>query len=89
MPSPDLCLRCSLIARSHTNGTEFVLRYTFDVQRGKKVLMPYANSEGPDERVHLCSLVWTFSVRRHILEYPLILKVDNESPDQPARIRAG
>ena len=29
----------------------------------EKALMPYANSKGPDERVHPCSLIRTFSVR--------------------------
>ena len=28
--------------------------------------MRTVNSEGPDGRTHLCSLIWTFSVRRHI-----------------------
>ena len=50
--------------------------------------MPYANSECPDQRVHPCSLIWTFSVLRYILQYPLILSADNEGSDQPARIRA-
>ena len=45
----------------------------YDAQHGKKALMPYSNSEGPDEHVHPCSLIWTFSVLRHILQYPLIL----------------
>ena len=51
---------------------------------GKKALKPNANSEGPDERVHPCSLVWTFSVHRHKLQYPLILQADNKGPDQHA-----
>ena len=38
----------------------------FDAQRGKKALMPYVNSEGPDECAHPCSLIRTFCVRRHI-----------------------
>ena len=42
-------------------------------QHGKKALMPYAYSEDPDKRDYLCSLIWTFSVRRHVLQYPLIL----------------
>ena len=49
--------------------------------------MPNANSEGPDERTHSSSLIWTFPVRRHILQYSLILLADNEGPDQPARMR--
>ena len=55
------------------------LNYTADVsllilnyaERSKKALMPCANSGGRDERVHPCSLIWTFSVRRHILQYQL------------------
>ena len=43
----------------------------------KKALMPYANSKCPDERAHLCSLIWTFAFRRHILQYPFILQADN------------
>ena len=31
--------------------------------------MSYANSEGTDERVLPCCLIWTSSVRRHMLEY--------------------
>ena len=57
-----------------------------DTQRGKKV-MAHARSEGPDEHAHPCSLIWTFSVPRYILQYPLILYADNEGPDQPARMR--
>ena len=40
-------------------------------------------SKGAGERAHLCSLIWTFSVHRHILQYPLILQVDNKGPEQP------
>ena len=36
---------------------------------------------------HRCSLIWTFSVRRYILQIPLILVAGNEDPDQPARMR--
>ena len=39
----------------------------FDAKHGGRALMPYANSEGPDECMHLRSLIWTFSVCRHIL----------------------
>ena len=35
---------------------------SYEAQCGKKVLMPHANSEGPDERVHPCRLIWTFFV---------------------------
>ena len=44
--------------------------------------MPYANSEGPDERAYPLSLSCTFSFRRHMLHW--ILHADNEGPDQPA-----
>ena len=40
--------------------------------------MPYFNSEGQDARVLPCGLVWVFSVRRHLKQYLLILKADNE-----------
>ena len=56
-------------------------------QRGKRALMSYANSLGPGEHAHPCSLIWTFSVCRHILQYPWILSADNAGPDQPARMR--
>ena len=42
--------------------------------------MPYANREGPNELAHPCSLIWIFSVRLTILQYPLILKADIEGP---------
>ena len=58
-----------------------------DAQRGKKALMPHANSEGLDRHAHSCSLIWAFSVRRHILQSPLFLQADNEGPDQPAQMR--
>ena len=54
---------------------------------GKRALMSYANSESLDKRAHPCSLIWTLSIHRLIPHYPLILKVDNEGPDQPARTR--
>ena len=59
----------------------------YDAQHGKMALMPHANSEGPDERAHPCSLIWLFFFRRHILQYPLILEADNVGPDQPVRMR--
>ena len=37
-----------------------------DAQRGKKALIPFTNSQCLDERAHPCSLIWTFSVCRHI-----------------------
>ena len=33
--------------------------------------MQFAASIGPDQDVHLCSLIWEFSVHWHILQYPL------------------
>ena len=47
--------------------------FIYDTHSGKKAIKPYANSECPDKRVHPCKLIWTFSVRRHILQYPSIL----------------
>ena len=49
--------------------------------------MQIANNIGPDQHAHLCSLMVVFSVRRHILQYPMILYADNEGPDQPAFMR--
>ena len=49
-----------------------------DAQCGKKALMSYANGEGEDKYAHLCSLTRTFSVRCHMLQYPLILLADKE-----------
>ena len=49
--------------------------------------MPYMDSEVPDEHAQPCSLIWTFSVLRHILQYPLILYAHNKGPDQPAQMR--
>ena len=46
------------------------------------------NSKGLDESAHPCSLSWTFSVRRHISQYPLVLYEGNEGLDQPARMRS-
>ena len=66
---------------------ELWVYFSYDAQRGKKALMHYANSEDQDQHEHLCSLIWTFSVPRHILQYPLILLADNGDPDQPARKR--
>ena len=46
------------------NITMYIYIYviTFDVQRGKKSLIPYSNSKGPDKHAHPCSLIWAFSV---------------------------
>ena len=76
-------------------GSELV--YTGCIQRSvsfgilcatwKKACMLYANSECPDVRAHPCSLIWMFSVRRHVLPYPFVLKEDNEGQDQPAQMR--
>ena len=51
------------------NTNEHLIK--FDVQCGKKTLMP--NAKGPDELVHPCILIWASSVCRHILQYPFIL----------------
>ena len=58
----------------------------YDVQRGEKALMSYANSECPYECAHPCSLMRTVSVRRHILQYLLILVAGNGGPYQPAQM---
>ena len=50
----------------------------------EKALMPLADNVGPDQRAYLCSLIWAFSARRHVLQYPLIMQAGNEGPDQPA-----
>ena len=44
-----------------------------DAQCTKWALMHPADNVGSDQRAHLCSLIWTFSVCRHILQYSLIL----------------
>ena len=46
--------------------------------------MHFADNVGPDQRAHLCSLIWAFSVHRHTLQYPLLLLAGNDGPDQPA-----
>ena len=46
---------------------------SYDAESEKKALMLNANNAGPDERAHPCSHIWAFSVRRYILQYPLIL----------------
>ena len=38
----------------------------YDVQHMKRALMHIENV-GPDQCAHLCSLIWAFSVRGHIL----------------------
>ena len=57
---------------------------TYDAQLTKRALMQIADNIGPDQRVHLCSLIWAFNVRRHILQYPQILWANNDGPNQPA-----
>ena len=49
--------------------------------------MQLADNVGPDQHAHTWCLIWTFSVRRHKLQYPLILHADNEGPDQPVFMR--
>ena len=47
-------------------------------------LIHFADKVSPDQRANLCSLICAFSVRRHILQFPLVLYADSEGPDQPA-----
>ena len=56
---------------------------SFETQLTKKALIQFADNIVPDQHIHPCSLMLAFSVRRHILQYPLILYADNEGPDQP------
>ena len=64
----------------------------YDVQRGKKDLMPYANSECPDEHAPPYSLIWTFYVL-DVLRSSTYTTISNHSvsqqqgPDQTARMR--
>ena len=55
---------------------------------GKKVIMPYANSEGPDEPAQPCSLIRTFFIRCHIVHSPFITKtcLHNFDPLNPTFI---
>ena len=53
----------------------------------KNGLMPHVNSKGPIERIRPYILTWTFTVRRLLLQYLLILQADTEDPDQPAQMR--
>ena len=48
--------------------------------------MRFADNVDPDQRANLSNLIWAVFVCRQILQYPLILKADNEGPDQPARM---
>ena len=52
-------------------------------------LMPYANSEGPDQTAHAHSLIWAFPVRRYIIQYPMIPLESDECPDRTANTQAG
>ena len=45
----------------------------YDEQHKKKALIQFEDYTGPDQHVHLISLILAFSVRRHILQYSLIL----------------
>ena len=53
----------------------------------KKALTQFADNVRLDQHAHLYSLVWAFSIPRHILQYLLSLLADNEGPDQPALMR--
>ena len=44
-----------------------------DEQHTKKALIQFVDNVGPNQCVHLCSLIWAFFVRRHILQYIHIL----------------
>ena len=73
LPSSCLTYKCGLVAKQITEFTYWQLVKGIVVrckhckwsvswringeQHGKNVLMPYANSEGPDERAHPCSLL--------------------------------
>ena len=46
-----------------------VVKNTYDAQPVKRALMSYADSKGPNQHVHLSSLIWAFSVCQHILQY--------------------
>ena len=48
--------------------------WVFDAQRTTRDLMHFADNVGPNQRAHLCSLIWAFSVCRHILQYPLLMR---------------
>ena len=37
----------------------------FDAPCMKRALMHFADNVGPDQRTHLCSLIWAFSVRHY------------------------
>ena len=39
----------------------------------KGPFVPQVSNEDPDERANPFSLIWTFSVLRHILQYALVL----------------
>ena len=49
--------------------------------------MPYGNRKSSHKNAHPCSPIGTFCVRLHILQYPLLLRADNEGPDQPVLMR--
>ena len=68
-------VNCSCLnVRTNTVGSQDVrVNMVYDAQRMKRALMYFADNVSPDQRVHLCSIIWAFSVPRHILRYPLIL----------------
>ena len=75
------------MSQNNFNNDSTKLSVLNDAQRGKMALMSNANRKGQDQHAHPCSLILAFSVRQHILQYPLILKAGNESPDQPTQMR--
>ena len=60
----------------YTFCVSIVLETHFDRNCGKlvkMVLMTYANSEDPEQTVHMRSLIYAFTVRRSILQYLFIM----------------
>ena len=50
-----------------------ILKDRFFKNLSKKAFKQCVNSKDPDKRVHPCSVIRTFSIYRHILQYSLIL----------------
>ena len=69
-----------------------ILQYASDVlwdSPRKRALMSYANSKGPDQHVHTCSLIWAFCNCWQCTG--TTVSIDSVSgqwrPDEPARMR--
>ena len=55
----------------------------------KGVVWPYAYTRDPDQPTKRQNLVMSVDIRRHILQYEMILKADGQRrPDQTARMRS-